>query len=380
MTLKLLGICAICFLITGTEALAFGGSGEHDNRTREFYKHGVDAIGVHINGKACADDEELIDGKCVEICPQERQCGATCCGEGNVCVDGNKCCFGDGSDDTKCCDATESSGFNSFYQTCCTNTETTYVAELDMSGQYTVCCPKENLKKKVGYKGQSVCCDHDVQEYKDFEVCWAPETICKTNNDCQSNEFCNLENETDYSCYYPTSGLCKQITSRDYIDATVEGLGLVRQSMNFMTWWAADQWCKAQKRSDGTPMELISVEKFQVYQAGTATLITEGSAKFSYACAREKICGHWYYEPYKAMWNLDDWTLTGATDATGERYQDKFSPVVTDLQVKADNHFSGFWTTSDYYPDSDCFTFIVALNGGSLFPYYRADLAHALCN
>ena len=93
-------------VLIATTALAFGGHGS--GRKSTAFTSGVDAIGVHFNGKKCPSWQELVDnecmdkcaegykrdieGACVEICPEERQCGETCCGEGNICIDGDKCC------------------------------------------------------------------------------------------------------------------------------------------------------------------------------------------------------------------------------------------------------------------------------------------------
>ena len=132
-------------LLTASTALAFGGVFNHGSKS-STYKGGVDAIGVHVNGKGKADidirscdseTEELVesecckktliyidndttkccstegyavqDGKCKkqcgeglvlneetneceDACPEERRCGETCCAEENVCVDGKWCC------------------------------------------------------------------------------------------------------------------------------------------------------------------------------------------------------------------------------------------------------------------------------------------------
>ena len=83
--MKKLGL--VLLLLVSTSAFAFGGGGGRNNRTHEWYKHGVDAIGVHIGGDTCTDDQELIDGKCLKKCGEglERNTDNTC----TICTNGN---------------------------------------------------------------------------------------------------------------------------------------------------------------------------------------------------------------------------------------------------------------------------------------------------
>ena len=57
----------ILTLIAATSAFAFGGGGS--GRKTTAFTAGVDAIGVHINGKTCPEGQELVDNKCVDKCP-----------------------------------------------------------------------------------------------------------------------------------------------------------------------------------------------------------------------------------------------------------------------------------------------------------------------
>lgn len=185
MTLKLFGICAVCFLITSTEILAFGGGGEHKDRTRELYKRGVDAIGVHINGDTCADDEELIDGKCFKKCDNG--------------------------------------------------------LEHNTDGSCTIC---SNGNVYLSY--MSAPCE--------TETSMTPDSNCKSNKDCSVGEFCNLSNNIpicqkpndEEICKKPNVGLCTLLdTVTPYI---YDGKNLIRSS-NHMTWWAAENWCKANNKN-----------------------------------------------------------------------------------------------------------------------------------
>ena len=320
----------------------------------------------------CVCDEEYEDdgqGGCKESCPEERQCGETCCGEGNICVDGDKCCNKEGyesgwSDDEICCPASTSTGSDSYSYECCSLEQTTYIID---EYNMTQCCAKDNFYKGVGYKGWSVCCDHAPEDgYKDFKVCWTQETTCKSNVDClylndeEHTYFCNLQNNTDQSCYYPTSGTCQSITSGDYTDATVDGLGDVRKSNGKMTWWAADNWCKAQG------MNLIDVTKFGCYQSGTTTLINT-DREWGYCCASGQTCNSW-----SGYWNGNT-IITIKETIVNTRY----SPVIVNLR-KA---FGGglFWTASDYQSTSSCGAFYVGLGHGDTAYSSRSYTNLALC-
>lgn len=121
-----------------------------------------------------------------------------------------------------------------------------------LDGQTTTCC-NSTIWAGEGLSGVDVCCDHEPETgFRDFKVCWTPETTCKTNADCAdlgSNYFCNLEN-VDEDCgmgaagkdtcgYYPTQGTCVQITEEDYVDAdSISNLGTVRKGTTSMSWWA----------------------------------------------------------------------------------------------------------------------------------------------
>ena len=183
-----------------TQAGAFGGLGILGHKSS--HKGGVNAIGVHIDTenkeqpnidiRSCdSETEELVgsecckktliytdndttkccstegyavqDGKCKkqcdeglvlneetddceDTCPAERRCGETCCGEHNICVDDNKCCYGDKYEDedgywydeNRCCAASASSGFSTMDGSCCA--EGTYPSYNPHEDE-THCCP-----------------------------------------------------------------------------------------------------------------------------------------------------------------------------------------------------------------------------------------------
>ena len=333
------GICTELNTSTGncdTKACATNAHCDNDN-TSETKNTCVCNEGYEPDGQ----------GGCKESSSAKRQCGETYCGEGNVCVDNTYCChknyedWGGIEDSGACCLASESAGFNSEDFYCCASGETTFTYN---EYQDTRCCSGSSYPN-VGHGGFSVCCNHMPTDYTDvqgntFKVCWTEETECKSNADCASlgeNYFCNLKNDTDGSCYYPTSGTCEQITTGHFTDANdIPGLGNVRRSTSTMTWWAADNWCKAQG------MNLIDISQFGCYANGT-TLVQEGSNYDDGCCASGQTCSYdntWYTNGNKAKYSS---TLKALESAFGHGYY--------------------FWTSSDSNTDS-CLAFVVDLTSG----------------
>ena len=338
-----------------TTALAFGGVFSHGNKSTT-YKGGVDAIGVHINGKDKAnidirtcdsETEELVGTECLPKCPKgiERNTDNSCtvCANGNVylsfnkgnecgtetpmnqtpCETGSDC--GDGMGDTSCCDATT--------HTC-------------KSGNYY-------YNEDTGEEGYT-CVE-------------ANEKVCKSNKDCGSGEYCNLTSE-GWDCDKPNTGTCTPIAEGDYTDATVTGLGSVRKSNGYMTWWAAENWCKAQG------MRLATIEEFQVYKTTDENVVAteqlaEGADTWSYGCAEGKKCGSWDTSPYNAMWSGN--TLNEeAGDADG-LYKDRYSPVLISLREQFNRNHFWFWTASRSSNADSCEAFgVEAYYAGSR---YRGD-------
>lgn len=249
-------------IFVATTAFAFGGifgGGGH----KSSHSGGVDAIGVHINGK----DKANID--ILEPCPDglERNTDGTCtvCANGNVylsymddpcgtdtpmnqkeCEVGSDCLEGTGSE-TCCVDGKCRAGISPF-------NEDLYV------------CPPVDKKS------------------------------CKSNKDCESGEFCNVMYST-WDDDLPTVGTCTDIGEKDvdYVDAEIDGLGMVRRSNAWLTWFAAENWCKAQGKN------LISVEKFgcYLYQDETTSILASEGLGMSGQCCQEGInC-----DPWNEKWN-----------------------------------------------------------------------------
>ena len=74
---------------------------------------------------------------------------------------------------------------------------------------------------------------------------------CTKNSDCDSGEYCKLEN-TDYECDAPNKGTCttldagRETTYTDPNDTTKTKTFLVGPQVS---WWAAENWCKAHHKS-----------------------------------------------------------------------------------------------------------------------------------
>lgn len=226
------------------------------------------------------------------------------------------------------------------------------------------CCDSENIHTGVGYKGWDVCCDHDPQNYAGyhetgFKVCWNGETACKTNAECGDGEYCNLVNDGDpWTCNYPNQGTCEEIGGGS--PAAIEGLGEVVKSDNYMTWWAADNWCKAQG------MRLVTIEEIGCHYSGTNNPIEEGAGQWGYCCKGGGAeCDYWY----------DHWDWSARTmDDT----EDDYSPVIVELaKAYGNNHW--LWTSSDFSPNSSCDAFTVSLNRGAVRHNRRNNGRYALC-
>lgn len=149
--------------VAGT-AFAFSGLVDGITGNKSHNYHGVNAIGVHINGDT-PDSQE-------ESCSAEKQCGDTCCGAGNVCVNGNECCFGNSIDDYNeelCCDASESTGYAwmegwQYGNICCPNNRTITSIE-----NVPVCCSENEFAFINSYDPDGIndgahihgaCCDN----------------------------------------------------------------------------------------------------------------------------------------------------------------------------------------------------------------------------
>ena len=191
------------------------------------------------------------------------------------------------------------------------------------------CCDAETKTCKVGTyeKGRHYVC---IVENK---------KQCIKNSDCDFGEYCKLASST-WNSYQPNTGTCTPLGG--YTDAVVVELGLVRRSNNPMTWWAAENWCKAQNRA------LIDVSKFQAYNttkdAKTSELISAGQ-RGGYGCAKDKKCGYWNQSPYSAMWSGN--TLVETAGDEDGFYKDRYSPVLISLREQFDSDLLFFWTASN---------------------------------
>ena len=222
-------------LLTAGTALAFGGVFNHGSKSTT-YKGGVDAIGVHFGREKsgevslnCPEHSEWSDDEnaclcesgwtmnnavcmpkgpttcaangfywcassqvcvtdeaaCLALCPSERLCGQTCCGEGNLCVNGNKCCYGGNAD--KCCNASESTG---------------WIGDIADGHVWSEGCCDLNSTPYLGYTEDEYmigtgCCPNDLQIFSNQDIYSIyPEYY---------PQFCCAEGSTDHN---PTDGGC----------------------------------------------------------------------------------------------------------------------------------------------------------------------------
>lgn len=382
-------------LVIASNVWAFGGIGI-GGKSSSRRESGVDAIGIHINGKSKANID-IIDGDS-EICPEERQCGDVCCSEGNMCNTATgQCCRQEYDGSMGECCPTGSLGYSTNDGGCCGDGTTPYVSyySVEESMNNTSCCAPDKVYRiydydyyegdelwryyeqgccedtiypGVGYKGWNVCCDHEPVDYTNnkgetFKVCWTNDTECTTNEKCQElygdGYYCNVKNEVNYSCNYPASGTCEAI-GESTPASNITGLGNVIMSNGSMTWWAADNWCKAQG------MRLANVEEFNCYYSGTNNPIEEGTEQYGYCCSGNNAeCDYWY-----SHWNWGARTM----DDT----EDNYSPVIVDL-AKAYGNNKWFWTATDFASDNSCLAFTVFLNFGFVSYDRRDSDYYALC-
>ena len=328
-------------LVAGT-AYAFGGGG-HSRKATSF-QGGADAIGVHMGGKqpkdikltcpahaywdkgsgCVCDDGYIMKGtSCIQdLCAgQNLTCYEECDSEtgektpkeaGAVCGT-NKTCDGSGNCS---CDV----GFMPWEDVCVTQCESGLARNND--GTCTVCAD-ENVPY-LSYIEEH-CGNREEQGLPEFEG------SCKSNADCASGEYCNLENQNgDYECH-PMEGQCVAL-----------GIGEVHEykgkeylvSNKYLSWWSAENWC----RSNG--MELASLEDLGI----SAELdIGKGYLDASY------------------------------------RYGDNSAALNTWLEVKAAfGDESYFWTRTPLEGD-DCVAYRADVMYSAIEGEYRTGSASAIC-
>ena len=177
-------------------------------------------MSMHWGVCVCNEGYVEKNGACVE--PTDEDVGI--CGNGNVylsymsdpcatetpmtgrtCTSDNDCEGGSWTDNTGCCDTT-------------LNKCKAWIYHKDDNGEEIFTCPKENNRS------------------------------CKKNSDCNGEEFCNLVS-TKWNCEKPDTGTCTPIgisTPYTYINETNKTFWAGSDNL---TWWAAENWCKAQGKT-----------------------------------------------------------------------------------------------------------------------------------
>ncbi len=219
------------------------------------------------------------------------------------------------------------------------------------SGDSGEICASGVTKDRFGHC--NICANGNVYLSYNDDPCGTETSFdgCKSNADCDKGEYCHLNN-TDLICYYPIGGTCEKIGAGT--PATIAGLGNVLKSNEYMTWWAAENWCKAQG------MRLVTIEEMGCHKSGTTISVTEYSGYDGGCCAEGKSCswdGNWF--------NNDN--------------KDRYSTVLYDLeQAYRDSQY--LWMISDYSSNGSCNAFYVPLYNGyvSYNPRY-ASVHYALC-
>ena len=153
---------------------------------------------------------------------------------------------------------------------------------------------------------------------------------CMNNSQCDPGEFCNLISASD-NCEVPDTGTCMDIG--DYTDVNIEDFGSARLANHFLTWWGADNWCKANN------MTLVDIEDFGCYESGTNNLVVENSGgdEGKACCAPNSTCSS----------NVESWPN-----------QAGYSPRLKAIHTAIGDTWA-FWTKSKYQADNNCRVFWV---------------------
>ena len=385
-------------LVIASNVWAFGGVGL--GLKSSSHKGGVSAIGVHINGKGKANIDIIDDDSA--SCPAERQCGDVCCGEGNMCntatgqccrqeYDGSmgECCAaglpGYSTNDGGCC-GEGTVPYISYYSveesmndtSCCAPDKVYRIYDYDyyegdeLWRYYEQGCCEDTIYPGVGYKGWNVCCDHEPTDYTNskgetFKVCWTEDTECKTNSDCDylgEGYYCSLNSKIKWSCHYPDSGTCKLVSEEGPVESAniIPGIGKkVTKSTEWISWWAADNWCKAQGK------KLVRIEEMGCYNHENNTQMVSNSDFRSHCCQEGKDCDSWY-----KYWNNKE-----IKPGYEETVTSNYSETIVALRQAFDA--AALWTASDFAPDNSCYVFDMYLFSGYTNNYERASYRSALC-
>ncbi len=349
--------------------------------------------------QSCEGEGKIIsDNQCV--CDSEHDnIGGTCypkCNDGETRDSGNNCIcdnangyYGSAGSCQQCSgtgkiinnnDCVCSSDYDTISGTCYLKCNTNEIRDTNNN------CICDNSNGYYGDAGNCLSCEGENKVIKD-NVCVCADGYEMYNNACvakcterqerDSNGMCSCSEEYtgdncdecaegyeiyDNDCvekcvtgYYRNSeGVCQQVTASDYIEANVTGLGVVRRSKSSMTWWMANDWCKAQG------MNLIDISKFECYRTGQTTLVIEGSAYAGGCCAKGQSCN------YNENWYTNDNKL-------------KYSNILRAL-VNAFGIGGYFWTASDYSSSNSSFAFGVHSEIGYVYYYSRSsNNGYALC-
>ena len=182
-------------------ALAFGGGGGH-GRISTTYKGGVDAIGVHFGGKSVCAPGLL------------RNTDGTC----SVCENGNI--------------------YFSFEEDPC-GTETP---------MYQDKCEEECWNCPCEIVDHNRCFAYYWDKNNQL-TCLPSATPCKSNNDCEPDEYCNLVSVDTGASAPPNLGACAPLGEAKTI--SYNGIQFLK-SENKGTWWGAENWCRAQGKKMAT--------------------------------------------------------------------------------------------------------------------------------
>ncbi len=213
------------------------------------------------------------------------------------------------------------------------------------NGECLAVCPDENVSRSVRDGTCSICKNGNVYlSYKD-DPCGTATSFsgCKSNDECNPGQYCYLTN-TSSSCNTPNNGECRSLGNTDTVN--IEGLGVVRESYQTMTWWGAEQWCQAQG------MKLLDATKIGCYFSGTTNPIASADS-WGWCCAESTSCGDW-----RGSWN--------GTNITNESNVNAHSDIMIKLRQGLGTRNERMWASTSTGPANLCQAPIVNINQGVL--------------